>query len=199
MSKKQIDKTLFSAHEHALDTRSDCPKCGGKLEMRYGKRGAFLGCINYPSCDFMQPLHQNDGHIIKQLGVACPECGNELVLRQGKYGMFIGCSHYPECHHIEPLESKEEKSSNQESHVCPECGKGHLVERKSRFGKQFWACDQYPKCKFALNFMPKTGQCELCGFPLLYEKKLASGTKVVCANRKCGHVQEVEQDLDDKE
>ncbi len=190
MSSK-IDQQLFSAHEHALEHQA-CPKCQdeqreGELQLRHGKHGPFLGCNLYPECDYIKPLHQNDGHIIKELGVPCPQCGNELVLRQGRYGMFIGCSHYPQCHHIESLEQNEPQQS---AHVlCPECQTGHLVERKTRFGKLFYACDNYPKCKFAVNQPPIAGQCEVCHFPLLVEKTLASGTKRQCADRKCHHTQ----------
>lgn len=191
MSNK-IDHQLFSAHEHALEHQA-CPQCQqqqreGELQLRHGKHGPFLGCNQYPACDYIKPLHQNDGHIVKELGVACPECGNELVLRQGRYGMFIGCSHYPQCHHIESLEQPKEQQTPQ-THTCPECSKGHLVERKTRFGKLFYACDNYPKCKFAVNQPPLAGCCEECGFPLLVEKKLASGDKRQCANRKCHHIQ----------
>ncbi|MGY3568363.1 topoisomerase DNA-binding C4 zinc finger domain-containing protein [Vibrio paucivorans] len=188
MSSK-IDHQLFSAHEHALEHES-CPQCGdegGELQLRHGKHGPFLGCNRYPNCDYIKPLHQNDGHIIKPLGVACPECEHELVLRQGRYGMFIGCSNYPHCHHIESLDQAPEKE--QPKHACPECHKGHLVERKTRFGKLFYACDNYPKCKFAVNQPPIEGLCEKCGFGLLIEKKLASGTKYQCADRKCHHTQ----------
>ncbi|OLQ91108.1 DNA topoisomerase [Vibrio panuliri] len=190
MSNK-IDQQLFSAHEHALEHQA-CPKCqdeerDGRLQLRHGKHGPFLGCNQYPDCDFIKPLHQNDGHIIKELGVPCPQCGNELVLRQGRYGMFIGCSHYPECHHIESMEQSPPESNDQI--VCPDCRKGHLVERKNRFGKLFYACDNYPKCKFAVNQPPVAGQCEQCGFPLLVEKTLASGIKLQCADRKCHHTQ----------
>lgn len=191
MSSK-IDQQLFSAHEHALEHQA-CPKCEseqrrGELHLRHGKHGPFLGCDQYPTCDYIKPLHQNDGHIVKELGVPCPECGNELVLRQGRYGMFIGCSHYPECHHIERLDQPEEEPEQAEV-GCPECGRGHLVERKTRFGKTFYACDNYPKCKFAVNQPPVIGKCEKCGFGLLVEKKLASGTKLQCADRKCHHTQ----------
>ncbi len=183
MSNK-IDHQLFGAHEHALSQNEPCPECGGALQLRHGKHGAFLGCSHYPQCNYIRPLHTNDGHIIKELGVPCPECGHELVLRQGRYGMFIGCSHYPECHHIEshaqPQEESEEKAI-----ACPECKTGHLVERKSRFGKTFWSCDGYPKCKFALNSQPVAGKCHTCGYPLLIEKKYASGNKLLCADRKC--------------
>lgn len=188
----KIDHQLFSAHEHALEHKA-CPKCQseqreGELQLRHGKHGPFLGCNQYPTCDFIQPLHQNDGHIIKELGVPCPECSNELVLRQGRFGMFIGCSHYPHCDHIESLEQPTEQEVQAE-HACPECGTGHLVERKNRFGKAFFACDNYPKCKFAVNQPPVEGKCEKCGFPLLIEKKLASGTKHQCADRKCHYTQ----------
>ncbi|KII78992.1 type I DNA topoisomerase [Vibrio renipiscarius] len=190
MSSK-IDQQLFSAHEHALEHQV-CPQCQaeqreGELQLRHGKHGPFLGCTLYPECDYIKPLHQNDGHIIKELGVPCPQCGHELVLRQGRYGMFIGCSAYPSCNHIESLDQEEESSSD--TIGCPECSRGHLVERKTRFGKLFYACDNYPKCKFAVNQPPVKGRCELCGFPLLVEKKLASGTKVQCAERKCQHTQ----------
>ena len=183
----KIDQQLFSAYEHALAEKKRCPQCDSPLQLRHGKHGAFLGCSSYPDCDYLQPLHQNDGHVVKSLGVPCPECSGELVLRQGRYGMFIGCSHYPECGHTESFDQSETKII--EDICCPECLQGHLVERKSRFGKAFWACDSYPKCKFAVNFQPVSGVCSECGFGLLLEKKLSSGIKKVCANKKCGHEQ----------
>ncbi|MCG3741023.1 type I DNA topoisomerase [Vibrio cincinnatiensis] len=187
MSNK-IDPTLFSAHEQAL-THEPCPLCGGELQLRRAKHGPFLGCSHYPQCDYIKPLHQNDGHIIKELGVPCPECGHELVLRQGRFGMFIGCSSYPDCRHIESLDNDEQNQKSESLLTCPECHKGHLVERKSRFGKTFYACDAFPKCKYVLNQPPAAGVCERCGFPLLMEKKLASGTKYQCADKKCAHLQ----------
>lgn len=87
MSRK-IDPQLFAAHEHALQS-SPCPQCGAALQLRHGKHGPFLGCTAYPECDYIKPLHQNDGHIIKELGVPCPECGHELVLRQVVTGCLL--------------------------------------------------------------------------------------------------------------
>ncbi|SHO54296.1 DNA topoisomerase family protein [Vibrio quintilis] len=185
MSRNKINQQLFSAHAHALAEKGLCPQCQSPLQLRHGKHGSFLGCSSYPDCDYIQPLHQNDGHIVKSLGVNCSECGHELVLRQGRYGMFIGCSNYPECEHTEPFESHEQKP--QKRLICPECHEGTLVERKSRFGKVFWACDCYPKCKFAVNSQPLEGVCSQCGFQLLVEKKTASGVKKICASKKCGY------------
>jgi putative DNA topoisomerase len=180
----KIDHQLFNTHEHALDHGEPCPQCGEALILRHGKHGAFLGCTHYPTCDYLRPLHNNDGHIVKELGVPCPECQHELVLRQGRFGMFIGCSHFPNCHHIEPHDQPQQ-TEQPASIECPECHKGKLVERKSRFGKVFWSCDYYPKCKFALNYSPVKGECVKCGFPLLMEKKYASGVKLLCVSRKC--------------
>lgn len=193
----KINHDLFEAKAHALEHRP-CPECAangreGVLEVRHGKRGPFLGCKLYPECEYIEALHNNDGHIIKSLEVPCPECqsqarNGELVLRQGRYGMFIGCSLYPECTHIE---SKDEPKQVEESEqlACPECQKGELVARNSRFGKRFYACNAYPKCKFSLNLEPQAGVCQSCGFKLLALKKTAKGESLVCADRKCQALQ----------
>ncbi len=186
----KIDKRLFQAHEHALD-HEDCPLCDGELVIRYGKKGPFLGCQNYPNCNYIRPLKSNDGHIVKELGIPCPECDSELVLRQGRYGMFIGCSAYPTCVHIESLEPKKEHTIEQIT--CPSCNKGLLQEKKSRFGKNFYACDKYPACRFAVNLEPVKGICQQCGFSLLLKKELALGTKIICADKKCAAVQEYKE------
>lgn len=177
----KINDQLFSAHEHALEQEQSCPQCGAELVIRNSKRGPFLGCSGYPECDYIKSLNHNDGHVVKYLGKPCPDCGDELLLRQGRYGMFIGCAGYPDCQHIESPEKKAEDTKL----TCPLCGKGHLMERKSRYGKLFYACDQYPGCRFAVNNKPVAGQCQACGFGLLIEKKLASGVKYQCADRKC--------------
>ncbi|UJF20082.1 topoisomerase DNA-binding C4 zinc finger domain-containing protein [Vibrio sp. SS-MA-C1-2] len=174
---------LFSMHEHALNDKI-CPVCQGQLSIRHGKNGPFLGCENYPSCHYIGSLNHNDGHIVKELDIPCPECQQYLVLRQGRYGMFVGCSAYPECHHIEPIDKPDETEI-----PCPVCHKGELIERKSRYGKRFYACNCYPKCQFAINFKPVLGHCQECGFGVLMEKKLASGMKLQCADKKCHHYQ----------
>jgi putative DNA topoisomerase len=177
---------LFTQHEHALVEM--CPQCNSELTIKHSKRGPFLGCVAFPVCDFTRALHQNDGHIVKELGLPCPECANELVLRQGRFGMFIGCSSFPECHHIEPL-NQQEPESVEPLAKCPECKKGQLIERQSRFGKTFYACDGYPKCRFAVNHLPVAGECSECHFPLLVERNMASGTRYQCADKKCNNFQ----------
>lgn len=160
-----------------------CPDCGAPLVIRSGRRGPFLGCSRYPECEFVRPLKANaDGHVVKELsGQTCPRCQGTLVLRQGRYGMFIGCSRYPECEHTEVIDRPDETALR-----CPQCQKGNLLQRKSRFGKVFYACERYPECQFALNHKPVAGSCPACHYPLLIEKKTAQGIKRFCASKACG-------------
>ncbi|PIJ49133.1 hypothetical protein BL250_14380 [Erwinia sp. OLTSP20] len=169
---------LFGAPKNEL-----CPRCGAELVIRSGKHGAFLGCSHYPQCDYIRPLKpQADGHIVKVLeGQQCPLCHAALALRQGRYGMFIACSEYPQCGHTETIDRPDETSI-----CCPQCQQGKLVQRRSRYGKTFHACDRYPDCQFAVNFTPKEGQCTCCHFPLLIEKKNSRGARLFCASKTCG-------------
>ncbi len=179
-----IDQALFNAHEHALETQEQCPECGALLHLRRSKKGLFLGCSAYPACNYLQPLTELEQVVQKVLDQACPECAHPLALKKGRFGLFIGCTHYPECHYHARLDEPE-----QTGEPCPICKQGKLVERLSRYGKYFYACDGYPKCKFALNYKPVAGRCEVCGFPLLVERKLASGRQLQCADKRCGKKQ----------
>lgn len=172
-----------------------CPECGADLVIRSGRHGPFLSCSSYPQCQYIRPLKsQADGYIVKVLdGQLCPKCESTLVLRQGRYGMFIGCSQYPECDHIEVIDKPEETSLD-----CPQCGKGHLLQRKSRFGKVFHACDRYPDCQFAINNKPVAGECVHCHYPLLIEKKTAQGIKLFCASKLCGKAVEIKDNEQDE-
>lgn len=173
-----VKPALFTVRNSEL-----CPKCGAGLVMRSGKHGPFLGCSNYPDCDHVRSLKsQADGHIVKILeGQQCPKCDATMVLRQGRFGMFIGCSNYPACEHTELIDKPDDTSIS-----CPQCQEGTLVQRRSRFGKTFHSCDRYPDCQFVINYRPVAGECPVCDYPLLIEKKTAHGVKRFCANKQCG-------------
>ncbi|QBY04437.1 hypothetical protein E2K93_08530 [Thalassotalea sp. HSM 43] len=179
-------KPLFSQHEHALEKEYEvCPQCGSELQIKNSKAGAFLGCVNYPTCSYSRPLVEQEKFEQQLLpGTECPECGNELAVKQGRFGMFIGCTNFPECHHIE-----HEHSEVVADVKCPQCSKGHLAEKHNRYGKTFYACDGYPKCKFAVNHEPVAGNCQKCGYGLLLKRNMAAGEKLQCADKKCSHFQ----------
>ena len=93
-----------------------------------------------------------------------------MVLRQGRFGMFIGCSRYPECEHTELIDKPDETAI-----ACPQCGQGHLVQRRSRFGKTFHSCDRYPDCQFVINFKPVAGECPGMPLPAVNRKEDGAG------------------------
>ena len=179
---KKIDPSLFTQHEHALEKEFElCPECGCELQIKNSKRGAFLGCSNYPHCDYSRPLvHQETLATEVIAGSVCPQCGNELAIKQGRYGIFIGCSNYPECHHIEHQDHDNDPT-------CPSCHQGHLAQRVSRYGKTFYACDRYPKCKYVVNQVPVMSTCPKCGWEILVEKNSAAGKRLVCPQKRCDY------------
>ena len=104
-------------------------------------------------------------------GETCPECGSPLVIRNGRYGEFVACSNYPECKYI-----KKEEVEVKEVGTCPNCG-GKIVEKKSRKGKVFYGCNNYPKCKTAYWYIPINRMCPECNNMLLDK-----GKKIICSN-----------------
>ena len=67
--------------------------CGKRLVIKWGRRGKFLSCSEYPRCKFSKSI---------STGKSCPEegCGGELIERRSSKGMnFYGCSNFPKCHY----------------------------------------------------------------------------------------------------
>jgi DNA topoisomerase-1 len=71
-----------------------------------------------------------------------------MTLRHGKYGAFLGCSKYPECKGIVNIPKKGDAVyPGEELPSCVAIGcDGKLTARKSRFGKTFFSCTNYPDC-----------------------------------------------------
>jgi len=167
-----------------------CPKCGGQLSIRLGRNGRFIGCTNYPECDYTRNLNDDAEASAEpeKVGRDCPECGSELVFKQGRYGKFIGCSGYPKCRYIEPLEKPKDTGV-----TCPKCHKGTLMQRKSRRGKIFYSCSTYPKCDYAVWNEPVAEPCPQCGWPILTIKTTKRrGTEKVCPQQDCSFTEPYE-------
>ena len=109
----------------------------------------------------------------KSTGEFCPECGKELVIRKGKFGEFTACSGYPECKYI-----KKEEKKIKEICDCPNC-EGKIIEKKTKKGKIFYGCSNYPKCKLAFWDKPTNEKCETCGSLKVETKK-----GIICPNCK---------------
>ena len=100
----------------------------------------------------------------EETGETCPECGKPLVYRYGKYGKFVACSGYPECKYVPKVEKEVNVICK-----CPLCD-GDIVVKKTKRGKDFYGCSNYPKCKNAFWDKPTEEICPECG-NLLVEKK----------------------------
>ncbi len=97
------------------------------------------------------------------IGRACPDCGKELVIRWGRYGKFISCSGFPDCRHTEPWLVKINVT-------CPK-DQGDIVERKTRKGRMFYGCANYPNCDFTSWKMPLPAPCPACKGMLVVANK----------------------------
>ncbi|MBN8997801.1 MAG: type I DNA topoisomerase [Rhizobiales bacterium] len=86
---------IFPARADGGDPRQ-CPLCGtGKLSLKLGKYGAFIGCSNYPECRYTRQLAvSGDGNGegalngTKELGTD-PETGLMVTVRSGRFGPYI--------------------------------------------------------------------------------------------------------------
>ncbi|NTF07278.1 type I DNA topoisomerase [Agrobacterium rubi] len=86
---------VFPTREDGSDPRI-CQVCGtGNLSLKLGKYGAFVGCSNYPECNFTRQLNSDGAEAEaaalnepKALG-ADPHTGEELTLRSGRFGPYI--------------------------------------------------------------------------------------------------------------
>ncbi len=101
----------------------------------------------------------------EQTGEVCPNCGKPMVIKTGRYGKFEACSGYPECKYIKP----KEKAPVVEVCDCPKCG-GKIVERKTKKGKIFYGCGNFPKCKVAVWDKPTGNLCPECHSLLVEDK-----------------------------
>lgn len=91
---KLLGPHIFPEKEDGSDPRL-CPTCKeGRISLKVGKFGAFIGCSNYPECRFTKQLGQagqNDGEPengIIELGED-PETGQMVTARTGRFGPYV--------------------------------------------------------------------------------------------------------------
>ena len=108
----------------------------------------------------------------EKTGETCPKCGSDLVIKQSKYGKFTACSNYPTCKYIK----QDNQTSPKEIMDCPLCD-GKIVEKKTRKGKIFYGCSNYPKCNLATWDLPIKEKCPNCQGILTINKN-----KIKCIN-----------------
>ena len=118
-----------------------CPKCGAPLIYKEGKNGRFVGCSNFPKCDYVKKEKKE----LVYTGAMCPKCGSPMVERKDRRGnIFHACSAYPKCNYIEPTSS--DTHQEEEVRKCPKCG-GNLIRKRGKYSS-FLGCSNYPTCNY---------------------------------------------------
>jgi len=80
---------IYQKREDGGDPRQ-CPQCGnGKLNLKTGRFGAFVGCSNYPDCRFTRPLAADSGAMATKLLGTDPVSGMDVTLRGGRFGPYV--------------------------------------------------------------------------------------------------------------
>jgi DNA topoisomerase-1 len=121
--------------------------------------GEFYG----PFSEQLEFAEQEMPEVRIPVGRSCPKCGHELILNSGRYGLFISCSDYPTCNHTEPYLEKI-------GVTCPLDG-GELVERRTKKGRLFYGCENFPDCEFSSWKKPLPVPCPSCGGLLVVANK----------------------------
>jgi len=105
----------------------------------------------------------------------CPKCGAPMVIRIGKFGKFFACSRFPKCKYTESLKE------NNLGIKCPKCKNGEIVEKRTKKGKIFYGCSNWPNCDFASWDKPTGEICPKCGSLLVETKR----KQIKCVNKEC--------------
>jgi DNA topoisomerase-1 len=131
-----------------------CDKCGKAMVIRWGRYGRFLACSGFPDCRNSRPL-EGDGGAPEPTKETCDLCQSPMVLRQGRYGRFLACSRYPDCKGTKKIFTKV-------GVACPK-DSGDIVERRTKKGRIFFGCANYPECDFTSWSRPLPEPCPQCG------------------------------------
>ncbi|WP_439612682.1 type I DNA topoisomerase [Reyranella sp.] len=96
---EELGPHFFPANDNGGKSPRECPSCAnGRLGLKLGKFGAFIGCSNYPECRFTRKLGIVDADADaasgenldgpKILGID-PVTGKQVTLRKGPYGLYV--------------------------------------------------------------------------------------------------------------
>ncbi len=111
----------------------------------------------------------------------CDKCGSKMLIKNGRFGKFIACSGFPKCKNTKPFLDKIGIS-------CPEedCS-GEVVRKKTKKGRMFYGCSNYPKCSFVTWNKPINKRCPQCNSILVISISKKSGLYLKCSNSDCDY------------
>ena len=113
---------------------------------------------------------------VEETDIICEKCGSKLVIKTGRYGKFAACPNYPRCRNTKPLNAdgtvdttKTEAQFEKTDMTCELCGKP-VVIRPGKYGA-FYACEDYPTCKFTKPILRDIGvPCPKCGKKIVQKR-----------------------------
>ena len=89
---QDLEQVFFTPNENGEIVRV-CQKCStGRLGLKLGKFGAFIGCSNYPECSYTRQINQNDnedGADLDEKLLGKNDADTEIYLRKGPYGFYV--------------------------------------------------------------------------------------------------------------
>ena len=170
-----------------MEEESDevCEKCNGKMVIKWGRYGRFLGCSNYPECRSIKRLTADDAPPSEEepTDEICDKCSSPMVIKTSRAGgKFLACTGYPKCKNAKPINIGVD---------CPEAScDGYIGERRSKRGKVFYGCSNYPKCDFVSWDRPVNKACPECQAPFLVEKTAKTKKPhLACNDKACGYAE----------
>ena len=128
-------------------------------------------------------IHNMKDFFNEETDFVCEKCGKKMIKRLGRYGYFIACSGFPECKNAKGISFG----------VCPKC-KGDITLKRSKRGREFYGCSNYPKCDFVSWDKPIQNPCPKCN-GLMVERQIKNkGLFKVCIKEDCGYSEEISED-----
>ena len=128
-------------------------------------------------------IHNMKDFFNEETDFVCEKCGKKMIKRLGRYGYFIACSGFPECKNAKGISFG----------VCPKC-KGDITLKRSKRGREFYGCSNYPKCDFVSWDKPIQTPCPKCN-GLMVERQIKNkGLFKVCIKEDCGYSEEISED-----
>src|SRR4030042_2133502 len=118
----------------------------------------------------------------------CDKCGSKMLIKNGRFGKFLACSKYPDCKITKPFLDKIGVS-------CPVEGcSGEIIRKKTKKGRTFYGCSNYPKCSFVTWNKPVDKKCPQCNHILVIMKNKKNGFYHKCSNSACNYKDVIKED-----
>ncbi len=165
-----VDVKFTASMENELDEIAE-----GRIQ-----KNALLKEFYGPFEKTLEKADEAIGHVelpVEESDVECELCGRRMVVKQGRFGKFLACPGFPECRNTKPI-------LKDTGVACPKCG-GKIVERKTRRGRSFYGCENYPECDYTTWDAPQQKVCETCGAFLLRHRYKNGRVLLYCSNDEC--------------